>query len=464
MTIGLSDGHNFNIMIIKDIEKYSNIYGKVDAFIMVNRDNIIQYSAMVNDDRTVLNTKNVIGKNLFEMYPNLTEENSTHCRVMKTGKPIIDENQLIVEKSGKAYVIKTSTFPMICDGKIIGTFDISSNLTIKNNRDQEERSDRRYTLESIVTQNDEMLRIKNKISKVSKNDSPVMVIGESGTGKELIVEAIHTSSSRNNKPFISLNCAAIPESLMESILFGTVKGSFTGAENRKGIFELADGGTLFLDEINSMSPDLQAKLLRVVEEQRYMKIGGEKYINVDVRVISAMNVSPEKAIKNKLLREDLYYRLGVIQIYVPPLRDRKGDIPILIEHFIDMYNEKMDKDVEAVEPKILEFFYNYSWPGNVRELKNVIESAFNMIEDSYIKMVDIPEYLHGYQFAELREELSPNVGLAEMMAEYEKEILIKTLKEVTTLSEASSVLKMTRQAIKYKIEKYNIDYKALLEL
>ena len=464
MTIGLSDGHNFNIMIIKDIEKYSNIYGKVDAFIMVNRDNIIQYSAMVNDDRTVLNTKNVIGKNLFEMYPNLTEENSTHCRVMKTGKPIIDENQLIVEKSGKAYVIKTSTFPIFCDGEIIGTFDISSNLTLKNTRDQEERSDRRYTLESIVTQNEEMLRIKNKISKVAKNDSPVMVIGESGTGKELIVEAIHTSSTRNSKPFISLNCAAIPESLMESILFGTVKGSFTGAENRKGIFELADGGTLFLDEINSMNPDLQAKLLRVIEEQRYMKIGGEKYINVDVRVISAMNVSPEKAIKSKALREDLFYRLGVIQIYVPPLRERKGDISVLIEHFVELYNKKMGKDVESVEPKVLELFYNYSWPGNVRELKNVMESSFNMVEDHQIKLADIPEYLHGHQYAELREELSPNVGLAEMMAEYEKEILIKTLKEVETLTEASSVLKMTRQAIKYKIEKYNIDYKGLLKL
>lgn len=237
---------------------------------------MILYSAMINDDRTYISTKDVIGQNLYEMYPNLTEENSTHARVMKTGKPVINENQLIVERSGKAYVINTSTFPIEDNGRRIGTFDLSSSLTPKSKNDEKEDRNKLYVLDSIVTENESMLSIKSKILKVSRNDSPVMVIGESGTGKELIVEAIHSMGSRREKPFISVNCAAIPDALMESTLFGTVKGSFTGAENRKGLFEIADGGTLFLDEINSMNIELQAKLLKVVEEQKYMKLGRRK--------------------------------------------------------------------------------------------------------------------------------------------------------------------------------------------
>lgn len=182
-------------MLIKDIDKYNSIYGKVDAFIIVNKDNVIQYSAMVDDDGSYLNTKNVMGKDLFETYPNLTEENCTHSRVMRTGKPVINENQLIVEQSGKAYVICTSTFPIENNGELIGTIDISSNLTLKSKkRGQEDERSKLYTVDSITTKNQAMIEIKDKILKISKNDSPVMVIGESGVGKELVVEAIHTAS------------------------------------------------------------------------------------------------------------------------------------------------------------------------------------------------------------------------------------------------------------------------------
>ena len=331
-------------MIIRDIDKYKSTYDKVDALIIVNKENVILYSAMINDDRTYISTKEeVIGKDLYETYPNLTEENSTHARVMRTGRPVINENQLIVEKSGKAYVINTSTFPIEDNGERIATFDLSSSLTPKSKKEEKEDRNKLYAVDSIVTENEAMLSIKSKILKVARNDSPVMVIGESGTGKELIVEAIHSAGSRREKPFISVNCAAIPDALMESTLFGTVKGSFTGAENRKGLFEIADGGTLFLDEINSMNIELQAKLLKAVEEQKYMKIGGEKYVGVDVRVISAINVDPDEAIKNNALRSDLFFRLGVIQFSVPPLRERKEDLRPLTEHFIGYYNQRMNR-------------------------------------------------------------------------------------------------------------------------
>ena len=267
-----------------------------------------------------------------------------------------------------------------------------------------------------------------------------MVIGESGTGKELIVEAIHSMGSRRENPFISVNCAAIPDALMESTLFGTVKGSFTGAENRKGLFEIADGGTLFLDEINSMNIDLQAKLLKAVEEQKYMKLGGERYVDVDVRVISAVNVDPEEAIKNNSLRSDLFFRLGVVQFFVPPLRERKEDLKPLTEHFISYYNSRMNRQVMGVDEDVRRVFENY------------------------IALSDIPETLAVFSFTRGNAAF-PEAGksLTSMMNEYEKEIIQQTLRNSASLSQASSMLKMTRQAVKYKIEKYGIDYKRLLK-
>ena len=314
-----------------------------------------------------------------------------------------------------------------------------------------------------MTQNPDMEYMKEKLLKIAKNDSPVMVIGESGTGKELIVEAIHSHGRRKKKPFISLNCAAIPDALIESTLFGTVKGSFTGAENKKGLFELANGGTLFLDEVNSMSLELQAKLLKAVEEQRYMKIGAESYTEVDVRLISAMNISPAEAVESGKMRQDLFYRLSVVQLFVPPLRKRKEDIPLLISYFIGQYNKQMRKSIEGISSFAEKALQDYGWPGNVRELRNVMESAFNLVEGDVIGLTDLPDYLIS-ESGMLGETSSAELSgsLAEMMNRYEKEILEKTLKNASSLNQAAAKLKITRQALKYKIEKLQIDYQALL--
>jgi len=200
-----------------------------------------------------------------------------------------------------------------------------------------------------------------------------------------------------------------------------------------------------------------------VEEQKYMKIGGETYIDVNVRILSAMNVDPREAIRNKTLRQDLFFRLGVIQFFLPPLRERKEDIRILADHFIDFYNRKMNKSVEELDISVEQIFKEYSWPGNVRELRNVIESSFNMTEDEYISLIDIPEYLSEVTFEELQEESTElrGMSLSDKVDAYEKKLLVDTLQQVRSISEASRVLKMTRQAIKYKIEKYDIDYKGL---
>lgn len=450
-------------MLIKNIEQYSSIYGKIDAILIVNKDNIIEYSAIMNENNTYLKTENLIGKNLFDVYSNLNEENSTHARVMRTGQPVINEKQLIIERTGRTYTINTCTFPLESKGELIGTLDISFNLIVNGKeRGIEKDKDELYTVDDIVTKNAEMNKLKEKIMKIAKTDSGVMVIGESGTGKELVVEAIHSASLRKNKPFIALNCAAVPDSLMESTLFGTVKGSFTGAENRKGIFELANGGTLFLDEINSMNIDLQTKLLKVVEEQKYLKIGGERYVHVDVRIVSAMNINPVEAIRSNKLRKDLFFRLGVIQLKLPPLRERKEDIDILIEYYIRYFNNKMNKDVKGFHELVVKTFRDYYWPGNVRELRNVIEYSFNLVEGSLVRMMDIPEYLISYNYINVEDNLvSTEKGLKDLVEDYEKKAIMKTLKEVKSLSEAAKILKITRQSVKYKVDKYGIDYEKI---
>ena len=450
-------------MLIKNIEKYNDIYGKIDAILIVNKDDIVEFSAIINANHAYMRTEDIFGKNLYDLYQNLNEENSTHARVMKTGIPIINEKQLIVEKTGKSFVINTSTFPIENKGEIIGTIDISFNLTYDDSKKEEEKR-KLYTVDSIVTNSEHMRGLKSKILKVAQTDSPVMVIGESGTGKELVVEAIHNASTRCKHPFISLNCAAVPDSLMESILFGTMKGSFTGAENRKGIFELANRGTLFLDELNSMNIELQAKLLKVVEEQKYMKLGGETYIDVDVRIISAMNVTPAEARKSNSLRNDLFYRLGVFQFNILPLRERREDIGLLASFFVEFYNAKMGRNIKGLHGLVLKAFMDYDWPGNVRELRNVIESAFNIAEDDQIRIADIPDYLISPKHAGRKEEYADlENGLPWLVEQFEKEVITKTLSTVKTLVEAAGVLKMTRQAIKYKIDKYHINYKELMK-
>lgn len=451
-------------MKIGNLDQFTNLYGRIDAILIVNKDNVIEYSAMVTEDREYLRTDDILGKKLFEVYPELNEENSTHAKVMSTGRPVLNQKQTLTEPSGRCRTSITSTFPIENNGELIGSIDLSIDLPQQGIRTI--GSQKLFCADDIITGCDSMEKIKEKLQKIAQNDSPVMVIGESGVGKELIIEALHTNSRRCQRPFISLNCAAVPDALIESTLFGTVKGSFTGSENKKGLFELANKGTLFLDEINSMSMELQAKLLKAVEEQQYMKVGGEEYVTVDVRLVSAMNIDPQKAIDSGKLRSDLFYRLSVVQFNVPPLRKRKEDIPLLICHFIKMYNEKMNKHVTHVNDFAMKTLQDHSWPGNVRELRNVIESAFNLVDGTVIRMTDLPDYLISKSYSNYlmgtNEDQETFRPLSEMMDEYERTILIRALKASTSLNNTAAKLQITRQALKYKIEKLQIDYQSLL--
>src|SRR5512136_853824 len=254
--------------------------------------------------------------------------------------------------------------------------------------------EKRYSFGNILGKNTRMQEVFELISDIADTDSTVLIQGESGTGKELIARAIHFNSHRKNKPFVVANCSAYSQNLLESELFGHEKGSFTGAIRRKiGRFEMANGGTIFLDEIGEVSPPTQILLLRVLQDHRFERVGGEQTLEVDVRVIAATNKNLTEEMKKGTFREDLYYRLNVIPIFVPPLRERKDDIPLLASHFLKKFSHEKEKDVQGISPEVMEIFLAHHWPGNIRELENVIEHAVIIAKQEKIQTKDLPQYL-----------------------------------------------------------------------
>ena len=322
----------------------------------------IEYYQTFRPDLNDLKGEKVVGKRLLDIYPTLTVENSTIYKVLETGEPIFNHFQEIPTYTGKIIRSLTTTLPLTDGEKIIGAVDVSRYIDtpyarkdiVLSLRDPQRGS--LYTIDDIISESPEMEMLKEKIVRISHTGSSVLICGETGTGKELVAQSLHTSSNRKNKKFVSQNCAAIPSTLLESILFGTTKGSFTGAEDKAGIFEIANGGTIFLDEINSMDMDVQAKILKAIEEKQIKRIGGVDPISIDVRIISAMNEDPMECVKNKTMREDLFYRLSVVQINIPPLRERQNDLFYLIHHFIEEYNRKMNRNIINIDESVEEIF------------------------------------------------------------------------------------------------------------
>lgn len=280
----------------------------------------------------------------------------------------------------------------------------------------------------------------------------------------MVAQSIHSNSDRKNKIFISQNCAAIPDNLLESILFGTTKGSYTDAINRPGIFEMAHGGTIFLDEINSMNLNMQAKLLRIIEDKKITRIGGIETKEVDVRIIAAINEIPEISMTEKRIRPDLFYRLSSVQIKTPSLAERNEDIEELAQFFIEFYNKKMNKDIKNISKDVLKIFYGYTWPGNVRELKNVIETAFNFSISKTIELSDIPEYIKNYKKENNHFKCSisnneypyKDISLSIALENFEKDYILKASKNTLSFSELADALKISKQLLNHKIKKYDL--------
>jgi DNA-binding NtrC family response regulator len=312
----------------------------------------------------------------------------------------------------------------------------------------------RYRFESIIGASEKLKEILNLAGRVAPSDANVLITGESGTGKELLAKGVHYNSSRAEGPFVAVNCAAIPENLIESELFGHVKGAFTGAiRDREGKFELAGGGTLFLDEIGELRADLQAKILRALQERQVDRVGGSHPISVDVRVIAATNKDIERAVKEGTIREDLYYRLSVIMLHMPPLRDRRDDIPLLVSHFLKKFNAGADLRIEA---EALSTIKAYGWPGNVRELENVIERASVLRRGDVITLADLPDKLKKEKADVASIILNlPDEGIS--LEDLEKNLIVKALeKHRGNQTRAAEYLGITRPTLIYRMEKYGI--------
>lgn len=401
---------------------------------------------------------------------------STHLEVMKIGQPIEFICQEYLTKDGKKVTASNSTYPIVENGEIVGSIEISKDLTQMKRMSERvlelysgiDNKKGWFNLNDILGQSDAIKDVIEKSVQIAKTTSNVLIVGESGTGKEMFAQGIHNASLRKNKPFVAENCAAIPENLLESTLFGTTKGGFTGAENKEGLLSQANGGTLMLDEINSMPFNLQAKILRVLETGRFRPVGSSKEKKVDIRIIAVTNKDPLALVKEGKFREDLFYRLSVTIIRVPSLCERKDDIELLTEHFIKYYESTFSKSISGVSESVSRFFKKYKWPGNIRELKNVIEGAVCIMQDGEeIQLKHMPYYMKdaakmtdenlftGYIQENIKEILNKTKSLENVVQDVEKVIIRDVLaKSDYNVAKAAEILGVKRQGLQYKIKKY----------
>jgi len=457
--------------LIKAIELINDGIHIVDA-----SGKVVYYNASAKQ-LDEIDAEKTIGRHILEVYPSLTFETSTIIKVLKTGKPIYNVEQNFINYKGDKISTLNSTLPIFYNNKVIGALEVSRNITkvrelserivnlqrelyeVNQSTEKTTKPLAKFNFLDIIGQNKEILKLKSLGLKAAMSSSPVMIAGSTGTGKELFVQSIHNSSDRKYKPFIAQNCAALPSNLLESILFGSVKGSFTGAENRPGLFELADGGTLFLDEINSMPLELQTKLLRVIQDGRVRRVGSSKTTDVDVRIISAINTDITTVVETKQIRQDLFFRLNVITLVIPDLHKRKEDIPLLVEHFIKKYNEKCNKFFSGISKEVLDIFLDYSWPGNVRELEHAIESAISLYDGEIIREEHLP-----FQFKNFHPKNNISFDgiiqpLNAAVEKVEREIITNALEQTDyNITSTAKLISIPRQTLQYKIKKLEIPF------
>lgn len=413
--------------------------------------------------------ENILNKNIRDISPD-----GVRRRVLETGKSVV--GALSYKENDVTIVCNVN--PIIVDGEITGVVSVIKNITeVKKLSEKLKKASAKaeYLEEELFRTKKPDLAFSKYIgysgkvldalataSKAAKTNTTVLIRGESGTGKELIAEGIHYGSKNAKGPFVRVNCAAIPQNLLESELFGHEKGSFTGAIKRKlGKFELAQNGTIFLDEIGEMDKSMQAKILRVIQEKEFQRVGGEETIKVNVRIIGATHRNLEEMVRTMEFREDLYYRLNVIPIFLPPLRERRQDIAPLLEHFINKISKNIDKTITLVKNDAMEALVNYSWPGNVRELENLVERLVALNENQVIDLDDLPSYMR--QERPMKQEKAHVTSIIEddilPLKEYEKIIIEKALKRYGSYNAAGKVLGLTHKTVAAKARQYGIEKK-----
>ena len=387
----------------------------------------------------------------------VTTSPKTKCIIL-TGYGTIKSSVDSIKKGAFDYITKPIT-----SGELLVVIEKAlkfRNLEDENIRLKKELQ-KKYRYENLIGTSNALEKIYTLIEKVADTDSTVLIIGASGTGKELIARAIHYDSSRSDKPLVVINCGAIPEELLESELFGHEKGAFTGAyKTRIGRFEMANGGTIFLDEVGEMSPSLQVKLLRVLQEQKFERVGGTKTIHVDVRIIAATNKNLTIAINKGRFREDLYYRLNVIPIKVPSLKHRKTDIPLLVDFFINKFQKGKGKSITGFTPEAMDCVLQYDWPGNVRELENMIKRLTILCDNELVVVDDLPEHIqrNSRSIQQFEEGiLEEGLTLDEAVKDYEKRLILEALEKSNWVkTKAAKILNINRTTLVEKIKKQNL--------
>lgn len=484
---------NLNLLELFDYEKLKKndkLYKKMENFYDTFSDGIMITDAkgiiiIYNRSKEVQENKDrreMMGRYTWEAYGYSGPEGSEHWKVLKSQKPILNQFSAHSKVNGQPRFISYSTYPIIVEDKTVAVYSVSRNEdslhkslvdTIEKKREHNMFEDNqtaeytengtRYTFSNIIGKSDEMKNVINIAQNVSFLDNAILIIGETGTGKEVLSQSIHNFGDRSKEPFIGINCSAIPENLLESMLFGTVRGAYTGAVDSKGLFEKAKGGTLFLDDINTMPLGLQAKLLRALQEKRVSRVGAGETYPIRCRIISATNEDPFKLIDDGKLREDLYYRIAGFTINIPPIRDRKEDIILLIEYFIRRYNKILGKNQIGVDYKLKKVLDRYYWPGNIREIENLVE---NMLVNSsnqakYLTIENIPAYLKDRFLSsqpimkEEREVVTDSLN--SMVEAYEKDLITKALERNNwNISKTSRELDLNRNSLLYKIKRLAI--------
>ncbi|MGI6211493.1 MAG: sigma-54 interaction domain-containing protein [Anaerovoracaceae bacterium] len=434
-------------------EKYSD-------FLMIDRHHRIVFADMGNPRFLRDGPEDLKGLELNEVLVDI-DENYPLLKAIDQGVATEHFETRITNANGFRFHLIGSAYPVTCAGTPVLAIQFSNlyyqKKDINQIHDQAESvftriNGTKYILSDIITQDPAMNQIKKQIPEIASLGINVLICGETGTGKELVAQAIHNSSRAFLGPFISQNCGAIPENLLEGILFGTTKGSFTGAEDREGLFEMAEGGTIFLDEINSLSLNMQTKILRAVENKVVSRVGEMKERKIHVRVIAATNESLEDLIREGRFKSDLYYRLAGIRIDLPPLAERKGDVPLLVSHFINYFNRWTRSHVEMPDQKVLDMLDAYSWPGNVRELRNLIEGAFALNEDNVIGMDEIPDYI--IEAVQGDAAVQSGGSLKRRLDTLERSIVEEQLRrDDGSLKAAAAHLGISKQLLHYKLNK-----------
>jgi arginine utilization regulatory protein len=456
---------------IMHVEEGIQIYDRNGYFLHANP---------ASEELEHFNKNDFKGKHLLDLYE-LKEEYSTVLTILRTQKPIKNRCDRFKVASGKTLTTINTGYPLTINGTVYGAVVFESDLAVLKQimrrsfnleayvEGQEPlHKETMYTFNDIIHESASMQEMIHFAKKVSLTDSSIIISGATGTGKELIAQGIHTFSTRRYKPFIDVNCSAIPSNLFESMFFGTEKGAFTGSVTKQGFFEMANGGTLFLDEVNSISTEMQTKLLRALQEKRFQRIGGSQYIQCDVRIVAAANEDLAELIQQQKIRKDFYYRISTIKIDVPSLQERKSDIPVLAQYFIDKLCKQYNRQDISISQGVIDIFMQFDWPGNVRELQHVIEHAFNHAseDDVLLEADDLPSYLQSFKSVMHRsfegniDRISSETGKGVFDIQMERterelihQVLVQNKKNITR---SAKILGMSRQNLQYRMKKLGL--------